>query len=105
MSYTRVNYPSAFATEGNPLAGGFPGEMDPHVHGVNDTMDVDDEDGYFSLDVSELLLYPCGVWGLLRRPGSTRRSLRNWPLLLWLSKQGGIILGNRGLVRATLSGL
>lgn len=52
MSYTRLNYPAAFAAEGNPLAGGFPGDFDPYVHGVKDTMDVDDETGYFSLDVS-----------------------------------------------------
>ena len=52
MSYTKLNYPSAFASEGNPLAGGkFPGEFDPYVHGVRDTMDVDDELGYFSVDV------------------------------------------------------
>ncbi len=52
MSYTHLNYPAAFATEGNPLAhGGFPGDFDPYVHGVNDTMDVDDEHGFFSLDV------------------------------------------------------
>ncbi|PYI09916.1 peptidase family M28 [Aspergillus sclerotiicarbonarius CBS 121057] len=51
MSYTQLNYPSAFASEGNPLAGGaFPGEFDPYVHGVKDTMDVDDETGVFSLD-------------------------------------------------------
>ncbi|RQM04732.1 hypothetical protein DH86_00004261, partial [Scytalidium sp. 3C] len=49
MSYTRLNYPAAFAAEGNPLAGGFPGDFDPYVHGVKDTMDVDDETGYFSL--------------------------------------------------------
>lgn len=52
MSYTKLNYPSAFATEGNPLAGGFPGECDPYVHSVHDTMDVDDDTGFFSLDVS-----------------------------------------------------
>ncbi|KAJ5614484.1 peptidase family M28 [Penicillium herquei] len=51
MSYTQLNYPAAFASEGNPLAGGgFPGEFDPYVHGVNDTMWVDDETGYFSVD-------------------------------------------------------
>lgn len=52
MSYTQLNYPAAFASEGNPLAGGdFPGEYDPYVHGVHDTMWVDDETGYFSVDV------------------------------------------------------
>lgn len=53
MSYTQLNYPASFASEGNPLAGGgFPGEYDPYVHGVNDTMWIDDETGYFSIDVS-----------------------------------------------------
>ncbi|KAJ5177187.1 peptidase family M28 [Penicillium canariense] len=53
MSYTQLNYPSAFASEGNPTArsviGGF-GEYDPYVHGVNDTMWIDDETGHFSVD-------------------------------------------------------
>lgn len=53
MSYTQLGYPAAFASEGNPLAqGGFPGDMDPYVHGVNDTMNIDDDSGFFSLDVS-----------------------------------------------------
>lgn len=52
MSYTRLNYPAAFASEGNPLHGGFPGDYDPYVHGVNDTIDIDDKTGFFSLDVS-----------------------------------------------------
>lgn len=53
MSYTKLGYPAAFASEGNPLAGGrFPGDFDPYVHSVRDTMDVNDETGYFSLDVS-----------------------------------------------------
>ncbi|KAI1322167.1 peptidase family M28 [Xylariaceae sp. FL0255] len=51
MSFTQNGYPSAFASEGDPLGKkGFPGDMDPYVHTVNDTMDVDDELGYFSLD-------------------------------------------------------
>lgn len=52
MSYTKAGFPATFAAEGNPVAGGFPGEFDPYVHGVNDKMDVDDETGYFSIDVS-----------------------------------------------------
>lgn len=53
MSYTQLGYPAGFASEGDPLKGGkFPGDYDPYVHGVNDTMDVDDETGFFSLDVS-----------------------------------------------------
>ncbi|KAK5788366.1 hypothetical protein VI817_009324 [Penicillium citrinum] len=51
MSYTQLNYPASFASEGNPIAGGnFPGEYDPYIHGINDTMWVNDETGYFSLD-------------------------------------------------------
>lgn len=52
MSYTKMGFPATFASEGNPVAGGIPGEMDPYVHGVGDTMDVDDDRGYFSIDVS-----------------------------------------------------
>lgn len=62
MSYTRLNYPSAFATEGNPLAnGGFPGEFNPYVHGVNDTVGVNDDSGFFSLDVSPVFVL---VWAI-----------------------------------------
>ncbi|KAJ6114780.1 peptidase family M28 [Penicillium sp. IBT 16267x] len=51
MSYTQLNYPAAFASEGNPLAGGHsPGEYDPYIHSARDTMWVNDEAGYFSLD-------------------------------------------------------
>ncbi|KAJ5404340.1 peptidase family M28 [Penicillium cosmopolitanum] len=51
MSYTQLNYPASFASEGNPVAGGgFPGEYDPYVHGINDTMWVNDKTGYFSVD-------------------------------------------------------
>ena len=60
MSYTKLDFPAAFAAEGNPLAGGFPGEFDKYIHTVKDTMDVDDETGYFSLDVS-CLLFAFGI--------------------------------------------
>ncbi|KAI0405941.1 peptidase family M28 [Xylaria palmicola] len=51
MSFTQNGFPSAFASEGNPLAEGrFPGDFDPYVHTAKDTMDVDDELGYFSFD-------------------------------------------------------
>ncbi|KAK7739780.1 hypothetical protein SLS53_005750 [Cytospora paraplurivora] len=50
MSYTKLGFPASFASEGNPVAGGFPGEFDPYVHTINDTMDVDDETGFFSID-------------------------------------------------------
>jgi bacterial leucyl aminopeptidase len=53
MSFTKNGYPAAFASEGNPMAGGkLYGEYDPYIHGVGDTMDVDDENGKFSVDVS-----------------------------------------------------
>lgn len=52
MSFSRLNYPSSFASEGNPAASGLFGEYDPYVHGVNDTIWIDDEAGYFSVDVS-----------------------------------------------------
>ncbi|KAK1963422.1 peptidase family M28 [Colletotrichum sublineola] len=50
MSYTKLGFPAAFASEGNPVAGGFPGEFDPYVHTDKDTMWVDDETGFFSID-------------------------------------------------------
>lgn len=50
MSYTKLGFPATFASEGNPVAGGFPGEFDPYVHTINDTMDVDDETGFFSVE-------------------------------------------------------
>ncbi|KAI3399146.1 hypothetical protein diail_7725 [Diaporthe ilicicola] len=50
MSYTKLGFPATFASEGNPVAGGFPGEFDPYIHTANDTMDVDDETGHFSID-------------------------------------------------------
>lgn len=58
MSYTKMGFPATFASEGNPVAGGFPGESDPYVHTAKDTMDVDDETGHFSLDVSPPLYTP-----------------------------------------------
>lgn len=61
MSYTKVGYPAAFAAEGNPLNGGFPGDYNPYVHSVNDTMDVDDDGGYFSLDVNIAPLFYCAL--------------------------------------------
>ncbi|TDZ18663.1 Leucine aminopeptidase 1 [Colletotrichum orbiculare MAFF 240422] len=48
MSYTKLGFPATFASEGNPVAGGFPGEFDPYVHTSKDTIDVDDDYGYFS---------------------------------------------------------
>ncbi|KAH7308620.1 peptidase [Stachybotrys elegans] len=51
MSFTENGYPAAFASEGNPMGGGkLFGEFDPYIHGVGDTMDIDDETGKFSID-------------------------------------------------------
>ncbi|KAH8777370.1 peptidase family M28 [Diaporthe sp. PMI_573] len=50
MSFSKVGFPATFASEGNPVAGGFPGEFDPYVHTANDTIYVDDETGHFSFD-------------------------------------------------------
>ncbi|GAP86703.1 putative peptidase family M28 [Rosellinia necatrix] len=51
MSFTQNGFPSAFASEGNPLAEGrHMGDFDPYVHTAKDTMDVDDDLGYFSFD-------------------------------------------------------
>ncbi|GKT58237.1 peptidase family M28 [Colletotrichum tofieldiae] len=50
MSYTKLGFPATFASEGNPVAGGFPGEFDPYVHTDKDTMWVDDETGVFSIN-------------------------------------------------------
>ncbi len=80
MSYTKLNYPAAFASEGNPMAGGFPGEFDPYVHSVKDTMDVDDDTGYFSVDVS---LTNCKRLSTrMLTPHSTWRDSPSWQLLL-----------------------
>ncbi|KAI0121707.1 hypothetical protein BJ170DRAFT_133642 [Xylariales sp. AK1849] len=76
-AYTQLNYPATFATEGDPMHNGFPGDskwflaipsrlaslcvieiddskshtpVDPYIHGVKDTMHVDDSSGFFSID-------------------------------------------------------
>ena len=74
MSFTQMGYPSAMATEGNPLAGDF----DPYVHGVYDTMNVDDKYGIFSLDVSLAVNL---VWSVVDISSTWHDSL-SWPLHL-----------------------
>jgi leucyl aminopeptidase len=59
MLYTKLGYPAGFASDDDPLAGDFPGDFDPYIHGVNDTMDVDDT-GYFTLDASLILMFFLG---------------------------------------------
>jgi hypothetical protein len=86
-----MGYPSAFACEGDPLHGGFPGDFDPYVHGDKDVIDVDDEHGVFSFDVSR----PLGrrSWGrrLTRRlTCSTWRASRSSLSPSWSSKLDGV---------------
>ena len=52
MSWTRAGYPAAFAAEGDPAHGVFPGDFERYVHTVDDRMDIDDETGVFSIEVS-----------------------------------------------------
>ncbi|KAG6038068.1 hypothetical protein E4U41_004602 [Claviceps citrina] len=47
MSFTCLGYPAAFAFEGNPSFGGFPGEFDPYVHTEWDTWHINDKTGTF----------------------------------------------------------
>jgi len=56
MSWTRAGYPAAFAAEGDPAVGKFPGNFEHYAHTVRDRMDIDDETGVFSLEVSGFLL-------------------------------------------------
>lgn len=90
MSFTRLGYPSAFASEGNPSAGAFPGEFDPYVHTAKDTMDVDDDTGIFSLEVSVCEV----VDAVLMLTGhSTWRDFQSWPLHSLSSRQAGTTNG------------
>jgi hypothetical protein len=91
MSYTQLGYPAAFASEGDPLHGGFPGDFDPYVHGVNDTMDVDDEHGYFSLDVSFTSVW---IWAITNF-NSTWPGSQNWRLPSLWNRADGIIPGGK----------
>ena len=47
IAWTRYGYPSAFATGSDPNGG-----ISPHIHTEKDTLDLDDEAGYFSIEVS-----------------------------------------------------
>lgn len=54
MPFARLGYPTAVASEGNPAVKGKPlGDLNPHLHTVNDTMNVDDENGKYSIEVSK----------------------------------------------------
>ena len=53
MSWTRAGYPAAFAAEGDPSVGEFPGNFEHYIHTVGDRMDIDDESGVFSIEVSD----------------------------------------------------
>jgi hypothetical protein len=78
MSFTKNNYPAAFASEGNPAHGRFPGDFNPHIHGVEDTMDVNDDKGFFSIEVC----YSEYTLELLLMSQSTWRGSQSWQLLL-----------------------
>jgi hypothetical protein len=92
MSFTRLNYPAAFASEGNPLAhGAFPGDFNPYIHGINDTMDINDAAGVFSIDVGFIpyLFKPLLTYG------SIWRDSQSWQLpLLWSRRDGTTPGGN-----------
>lgn len=64
MSWTKAGYPSAFAAEGDPHAAGDVDYFDPYIHTVGDRMDVDDETGVFSLEVSEDHTYSLDITGI-----------------------------------------
>ena len=102
MSFTKLDFPAAFASEGDPMAGGFPGDYDRYVHTVNDTMDVDDETGHFSLDVSRL---PSPFLGYPLNNGSTWHGSPNWRLLLPWNRRDGTINGGNSLNSATRSSI
>lgn len=95
MSFTQLGYPAAFASEGNPKAGGGMGEFDPYVHGVCDTMWVDNEMGNFSVDVSLILPFYIlfNVIFLLRRTDSIWHDSQSWRLPSWWSSLGGTTNG------------
>ena len=98
MSYTLLNYPAAFASEGNPLANnGFPGEYDPYVHGSHDIIDIDDEKGYFSFDVS-LASMASSKRKLLAWISSIWHALASWPSHLQSSRLDGTMLGDKSLL-------
>jgi hypothetical protein len=69
--------------------GGFPGDFDPYIHGVNDTMDIDDATGVFSIDVS--LIKSPSEPSLIHN--STWQDSRSWQLLLLWNKRDGIMSG------------
>lgn len=52
-SFTKFGFPATLGSEGNPVVQGrYLGNLDPYIHTSNDTMDINDETGYFSIDVS-----------------------------------------------------
>nr|XP_031858973.1 uncharacterized protein CI109_005641 [Kwoniella shandongensis]KAA5526045.1 hypothetical protein CI109_005641 [Kwoniella shandongensis] len=88
MSFSNFGFPAAFATEGDMENGEFPGEFDPYVHGVNDRMDLDDENGVFSLDhmarFAELAIafaVEQGGWSLKHTREEDKNGLWNAPVV------------------------
>lgn len=75
--------------EGNPATDGPAfGEFCPYIHTANDTMTLDDEFGYFSVDVSLVFRWKRAESLLVanKRMCSTWPDLRNWHWPLQLSK-------------------
>lgn len=104
MSYTKAGFPATFAAEGNPVAGGFPGEFDPYVHTVKDTMEIEDENiGVFSIDVgpvpdlrgSVFLLFANIPGANIHPLNSTWLDFPSWPSLSLWSKRAGTTPGDR----------
>ena len=88
MAFTKLGYPTAIGTEGNPMRGGsFPGDTNPYIHGVKDTMDVDDDAGFFSIEVGRRSAL--GRGSAANRGGSMWRDSRSWPLPLRWSRVAG----------------
>lgn len=63
IAFTRYGFPSTMGAEGNPATGGPAlGEFCPYIHSANDTMNLDDEFGYFSVEVSLVIQRERAVW-------------------------------------------
>lgn len=53
MPFARLGYPTAVASEGNPaVRGKVFGDLNPYLHTVNDTMNIDNDKGKYSIEVS-----------------------------------------------------
>lgn len=95
MPFARLGYPTAVASEGNPaVPGKLMGDLNPHLHTVNDTMHVDDKSGKYSIEVSKASLdLSCRQQRLTYR--STWRAFPSLQLRLLLNRLGGTTHGDR----------